>query len=135
LNVLNGAQRLNGLNKVSAIAQAQKPIREDASFEKGLELGFDELPQGGPNQRILEQGSNPTTQDQRGCSTPFGFPSNFVPASRGGVYGKLTQARISGLGVPGGMALHGQALGHRLLLGIPQENARHRPLFLCESEN
>src|SRR5882724_3726551 len=33
------------------------------------------------------------------------------------------------------MALHGQALGHRLLLGVPQENARHRPLFLCESEN
>jgi len=32
------------------------------------------------------------------------------------------------------MALRGQALGHSLLLGVPQENARHRPLFLCESE-
>jgi hypothetical protein len=29
-------------------AQAQKPMREDASFEKGLELGFDKLRQGGP---------------------------------------------------------------------------------------
>ena len=26
---------------------------------------------------------------------------------------------LSGLGVPGGMALHRQALGHRLLLGVP----------------
>jgi hypothetical protein len=33
------------------------------------------------------------------------------------------------------MALHGQALRHSLLLGVPQENARHRPLFLRESEN
>src|SRR5688500_12157119 len=33
------------------------------------------------------------------------------------------------------MAIHGQALRHRLLLGVPQENARHRPLFLCKSEN
>jgi hypothetical protein len=33
------------------------------------------------------------------------------------------------------MALHGEALGQRLLLGVPQENARHRPFFLCESEN
>src|SRR6266550_3973263 len=33
------------------------------------------------------------------------------------------------------MALNGQALGHRLVLGVPQENARHQPLFLCESEN
>src|SRR5262247_4436326 len=33
------------------------------------------------------------------------------------------------------MALYRQALGHSLLLGVPQENARHRPLFLCESEN
>src|SRR5262245_832112 len=47
----------------------------------------------------------------------------------------FAEARISGLGVPGGMALHGQALGHSLLFGVPQENARYRPLFLCESEN
>src|SRR5918995_4789589 len=76
--------------------QPQKSMREDAAFEKGLELGFDKLRQGGPT---------------------------------------FTQARISGLCVPDGMALHGQALGHSLLLGVPQENTRHRPLFLCESEN
>ena len=29
-------------------AQAQKPVREDAAFEKGIELGFDKLRQGGP---------------------------------------------------------------------------------------
>src|SRR4029450_6357423 len=45
----------------------------------------------------------------------------------------LDPSELSGLGVPGGMALHGQALGHSLLLGVPQENARHRPLFLGDS--
>src|SRR5437773_5051579 len=44
-------------------------------------------------------------------------------------------AGILGLGVPGGMAFHRQTLGQSLLLGVPQENACHRPLFLCESEN
>lgn len=29
-------------------AQAKKPMREDAAFEKGLALGFDKLRQGGP---------------------------------------------------------------------------------------
>ena len=29
-------------------AQAQKPMREDAACEKGIELGFDKLRQGGP---------------------------------------------------------------------------------------
>ena len=33
------------------------------------------------------------------------------------------------------MALHRQALGESLLLGVPQENARYRPLFLCEAED
>src|SRR5215475_2939301 len=47
----------------------------------------------------------------------------------------LDPSELSGLGVPGGMALYGQALGHSLLLGVPHENARHRPLLLCESEN
>src|SRR5262245_43010721 len=47
----------------------------------------------------------------------------------------LDPSELSGLGVPGGMALHGQALGHSLLLGVPHENGRHRPLLLCESEN
>ena len=46
----------------------------------------------------------------------------------------LSPYRLSGLGVPGGMALHGQALGHGLLLGVPQ-NAAPQPLFSCESEN
>src|SRR5438094_4006408 len=41
----------------------------------------------------------------------------------------------SSLRVPGGMALHRQALGHGLLLGVPQENARYRPLFVRESED
>src|SRR5262244_2275125 len=47
----------------------------------------------------------------------------------------LDPSELSGLGIPGGMALHGQALGHSLLLGVPHENARHRPLLLCESKN
>ena len=33
------------------------------------------------------------------------------------------------------MALHRQALGKGLLLGVPQENTGYRPLFLCECEN
>jgi hypothetical protein len=29
-------------------AQAEKPVREDAAFEKGIELGLDKLRQGEP---------------------------------------------------------------------------------------
>ena len=69
----------------SVAAQSEKLVREDSEFEKGVELGFDEHRQGQTNRRIVERGLNPT-QDQRGCSIPFGLLSNFVPASRGRFY-------------------------------------------------
>jgi hypothetical protein len=57
-------------------------MREDCESEKPIDLGFDKLRRSGLNQRILEQGLNPT-HEQRGLNTPFALRNNFVAASRG----------------------------------------------------
>jgi hypothetical protein len=61
-------------------------VREDTEFKKGIDLGFNKLRQGGPDQPILERGLNPTQDERGGCSIPFGLAGNLVLDSGGGVY-------------------------------------------------
>ena len=59
--------------------------RTDLFAPTSADIGFDVPAAHQINRAFRDRGMNPA-RDQRGCSTPFGNPSNFVPAASCGEY-------------------------------------------------